>query len=109
MGLVIAVLAATALTIAAVGYTQLAALSARLQHMIDVTAQASELCTSVRMDLLSSVRTERAAIISSKDDESKHFADQSVQANASVNQNRLALAALVGPADRPALDEFNHR
>ncbi len=109
IGLVIAVMAATAVVIAVVGYYQLGAVTARLRHMVEVTAKEADLCSRVRLEMQAALRYERAAILSLEDDESRRFADQAEQASRQTSQLLPRLAALIDAQavaeDRQALDE----
>jgi methyl-accepting chemotaxis protein len=111
LGLVIAVLAATAVAIAVVGHIQLTALNDRLQHMVEVTARENDHCTNIRYDLLLARRYELAAALSSNDKESEQMVHKVEEHTRLVNQHRQALAALIEqypvPEERKLLDDFN--
>jgi methyl-accepting chemotaxis protein len=111
IGLIIAVMAASAVALAAVGYHRVGAMADRLRHMAEVTAREADLCTQLRLDVVGGLRFERAAIISVKDDESLAFADKAEQATRQANATRQQLASMVeanpSPEDRRALEEFN--
>ena len=63
IGLVIAVLVATAVGIAAVGYYQLSVINDRMQHMIEVTSQAYHLSEAMQRDMQRSRRFELRAVL----------------------------------------------
>ncbi len=50
LGLLVGVLAATAVIIAAVGYFQLAVVNDHLRHMVEVTSKEADLCSKLRLD-----------------------------------------------------------
>jgi methyl-accepting chemotaxis protein len=110
IGLVIAVLALTALGIAVVGYRQLVDLTDRFRHVVQVTAQEVDMSAHMRYDVMSARRFELLAVLSVKDDESRMFADKAAEAIRQANQHRLELTALIeqhpGKKERLALDEF---
>lgn len=110
IGIIIGVLALTAAAIAAVGHFQIRAIMTRIQHMVEVTSRAADLCAQIRHELLTSVRKERGAILSTKDDESQRYAEEAAQGTQRTEQIRQSLAALIeskGTAeDRRALEDF---
>jgi methyl-accepting chemotaxis protein len=103
IGLVIAVMAATAVAIAAVGYYQLNVLTARLQHMVEVTARGADYCSRLRLDVQAALRAERAAILSVEDDESRRFTDEARQATRNAEQVRQKMIRLL--EDHPSAEE----
>jgi methyl-accepting chemotaxis protein len=109
IGLVIALMAATAVVTAVVGYYQLSALTGRLRHMVEVTSKEADLCTRLRLETQAALRFERAAIISIDDEESKRFADQAELAIRQANQTRERLETVLdanpSAEDRRAFDE----
>jgi methyl-accepting chemotaxis protein len=111
IGLVIALLALTALGIAVVGYTQLVALTDSFRHVVQVTAKEVEMSSRLRYDVMSARRHELLAVLSTKDEESRLYADKAAEAIRQANQHRLELAALVEQypraEERIALDEFS--
>jgi methyl-accepting chemotaxis protein len=110
IGLVIAVLALTALVIAVVGYTQLVALTDRFRQVVQVTAKQVEMSSRLRYDVMSARRYELLAVLSVKDDESKMYAEKAAEAIRHANQDRLELAALIEQhpraEERRVMDEF---
>jgi methyl-accepting chemotaxis protein len=111
IGLVIALLALTALGIAVVGYSQLVALTERFRVVVQVTAKEVDDSDRMRFALMLARRYELLAVLSVKDEESKQFADKAADTSREVDQQRRELAALMdrnpnAPA-RAALDEFN--
>jgi methyl-accepting chemotaxis protein len=111
IGLVIAVLVATAIGIAAVGYYQLGRVNDRVKAMIDVTAQAYHLSEMTQRDVQRSRRFETRAILSTDDEESKTFVERSAQLSRDVDQHRSQLSALLDPdpasEERRLLEQFN--
>jgi methyl-accepting chemotaxis protein len=85
MGLVIAVLAATALVIAIVGYLRLGEVNERLGQLVDQTARAAELCSELRFEVLNVVRAERGAIVADKDEVTLEYRRSAESAMARAN------------------------
>lgn len=110
IGIIIGIMALTAGGIAFVAHMQIRGIMARVQRMIEVTSREAELANQIRYELLTSIRRERAAILSTKDDESQRAAVESAQAAQQVEQLRQTLVSLVEGKgtgeDRRALDEF---
>jgi methyl-accepting chemotaxis protein len=109
--ILVAVLAATAATIAVVGYFQLAAVNDHLRHMVEVTSQEANLCTKLRLDLLGMRRTELDLVITSDDEASRSFAKKATQAKEAVDQDRGKLSNMIdqnsSAEDRQALQDFD--
>jgi methyl-accepting chemotaxis protein len=102
IGLVIAVLAATAVAIAAVGYYQLHALTFRLRHVVEVTAREADGCSQVRVGIQRARLYERAAVLSVNEDDARRFAREAEQASGQADQMLRDLAKLIaasGDAD----------
>ncbi|MBL8799440.1 MAG: methyl-accepting chemotaxis protein [Planctomycetia bacterium] len=110
IGIVIGVLALTALGIAGVGVHQLGAVNDQLQHLVAVTAHEIELGQRMRVGLLEAIRAEKNAIMSTRDEESRQFADDAAKAAESVNRSRQELTHLLEthstPEIRSALADF---
>jgi methyl-accepting chemotaxis protein len=111
IAIIIGVLALTAGGIAAVGHFQIRAIMARIQHMVEVTSREADHAAQIHNALLTSVRRERGALISTKDDESQRSADQAAQQAQQAEQLRQTLAGLIersGSAeDRRGIEEFS--
>jgi methyl-accepting chemotaxis protein len=113
IGLIIALLALTALGIAALGYFEVGRLNARLQRMVEVTAQKVKSCWEMRVNLVRAVATGRAAILSDRDDESARFKGYSEKAASRVKENLDAFEELLkkypSEEDRANLEVFKRR
>ena len=111
LGILVAVLAATAVAIAAVGYYQLAAVNDHLRHMVEVTSQEADLCSKLRLDLLAMRRTELDVVITLDDEASRSFAKKATQAKEAVDQDRVKLSNMIdqnsSAEDRQALQDFD--
>jgi methyl-accepting chemotaxis protein len=111
LGLLVGVLAATAVSIAAVGYFQLAAVNDHLRHMVEVTSQEADLCSKVRLDVLAMRRNELDLVITPDDEASRGFAKKVTQDRDAVDQDRQKLATMIdqnpSAEDRQALQDFN--
>ena len=94
MGLLIAVLAATALAIAVVGYHQLGVVNERLRATTEVANQQVDYCTRIRIEVFNSLRGERGAVMSHQDEEAKEYADKARAANERIEALRKQLAPL---------------
>jgi methyl-accepting chemotaxis protein len=95
IGLVIAVLAATAVAIAAVGYYQLNALAFRLRHVVEVTAREADGCSQVRVGIQRARLYERAAVLSSDEAAAQRFAAEAEQASRQAGQTLAELTELL--------------
>ena len=111
LGILVGVLAATAVAIAAVGYFQLAAVSDHLRHMVEVTSQEADLCSKLRLDLLAMRRSELDLVITLDDEASRAFAKKATQAKEDADQDRVKLSNLIDQyslaEDRQALQDFD--
>ncbi len=111
LGILVAVLAATAVAIAVVGYLQLAAVNDHLRHMVEVTSQEADLCSKLRLDLLGMRRSELDLVITMDDEASKSFAKKAAQAKEAVDQDRAKLSNMIdqnsSAEDRQALQDFD--
>jgi methyl-accepting chemotaxis protein len=111
LGILVAVLAATAVAIAVVGYFQLAAVNEHLRHMVEATSQEADLCSKLRLDLLAMRRSELDLVITMDDDASRSFAKKATQAKEAVDQDRAKLSTMIDQnslaEDRQALQDFD--
>ena len=111
LGLLVGLLAATAVIIAAVGYFQLGVVNDRLRHMVEVTSKEAGLCSQLRFDLLTMRRNELDVIITLEDEQSKLYAEKARESAQDVDQDRQKLAAMIeqnpSAEDRQALQDFN--
>jgi methyl-accepting chemotaxis protein len=111
IGLVIAVMVATAVAIAAVGYYQLGMVNERVKNMIDVTAQAYHVSEMMQRDMQRSRRYEMRAVLSTNDEDSKNFVEHAAHLSRDVDQYRAQLSALLDPdpasEERRLLEQFN--
>jgi methyl-accepting chemotaxis protein len=96
LGLLVAVLLATALTIAAVGVTQLTRLNAKFENMVNTTNHAIMLASEARVDLLAAVRAEKNAVIVQDKVRGVEFANAARKQLERVNQLHDELTRLVG-------------
>ncbi len=96
MGILVAVLLATAVTIAAVGVTQLAHLDTRFEHMVDTTVRAMRLSGDARVELLAAVRAEKNAVLVPEKSRALDFAALARTHLDQVKELRTELAKLVG-------------
>ena len=110
IGLIIAVLVATAIAIAAVGYNQMGMVSDRLQHLADVTLKEVDYGAQIRQDLGQSRRSEFRAILSDKDKDSAEFISQAREASKRVDRSLKELTDLIDrdptSADKKTLERF---
>src|SRR5262249_14806153 len=108
MGIVIGVLVLTAVIITAVGLYQLDRLNTQVQRLVDVSAKGLHTIAEMRVDQMDAVRYEKNAVLSSSDEDSRRFADQSRQAGERVEARRDELLKLVEahPEDRALADEY---
>jgi methyl-accepting chemotaxis protein len=111
IGIVIAVLAATAVAIAAVGIHQLGTVNSQLQNLVEVTAREIDLCERMRLELLQAIRAEKNSILSVKDEDSREHAEEAAKAAAAVNRYRQELSRMLdqhaSSESRANLAEFN--
>jgi methyl-accepting chemotaxis protein len=111
MAILVAVLIATALGIAAVGFLGLWGVNDRVEHLAKVTIRDSELASDIRRNLLYAVRAQKNAVISLDDKRSHAFAEQSRAAARKVEELRLELVKRRGTDPsmtiRQALEVFN--
>ena len=84
-GLIIGVLIVTALLIAIVGIYQLKSLSAKVQGLVDVTLKELNVTNQIEVELHRAIRAQKNCIISTSDEESKRFANQSRKHEDSVS------------------------
>lgn len=108
MAIMIGVLALTAGAITAISVAQLNALNNEVRRLVDNSAESVEESQEIRIEMLESMRSERCAVISTEDEDSKKFAEAALQANARVERHREALLKLLDPRgdERALLDEF---
>jgi methyl-accepting chemotaxis protein len=102
IGLVVAVMAATIVAMAAVGYYQLGAVTDRLRHMVEVTFREADACAQVRVVMQRARLYERAAVLAGDDDEARRFAGEAEKASSQATQMLDDLARLLaahGDAD----------
>src|SRR6266545_7801731 len=113
MGLVIGLLAFTALGIAVLGYLEIGLLDDQLRRLVEVTSKKVQLCGEMRLDLVIAVGTERAAIVSDDDKESEKFKHRADEVITRLQNNLAALEDLLkrhpSDEDRRKLDEFKRR
>ncbi len=110
-GLIIGVLIFTALLIAVVGIYQLKSLNAKVQSLVDVTVKELNVTNQIEGELHRAVRAQKNCIISTGDDESKRFANQSRKHEEAANQSRIELAKLIelhgSTEEKEALNDFD--
>jgi methyl-accepting chemotaxis protein len=113
IGLIIALLALTALGIAALGYFEVGRLNDRLRRMVEVTAEKVKFCSEMRLNLIRAVATERAAILSDRDEESSKYKGYSDKAAKQVKENLVAFEEMLNSypseEDRANLEVFKRR
>ncbi|MFO0827644.1 MAG: methyl-accepting chemotaxis protein [Phycisphaerales bacterium] len=102
MGILVAVLLATAIVIAIVGTTQLARLTQTFAQIIDVESKAINVCNELRIELLSAIRAEKNAILAQTPEQAAPFASAERDATKRIGELRTQLAELLtrtGEAD----------
>src|SRR4051794_17916328 len=102
MALVIGVLVLTAAIITTVGVLQLDRLNSQVQRLVDISARSLQIVAEMRVDLVEAIRYEKNAVLSTADEESKKYADESRQASERADAHRDELLKLVEahPEDR---------
>jgi methyl-accepting chemotaxis protein len=108
MLIVIGVLVAAAAVITLVSVLQLNNLNGQIQRLVDVTVHSLHTASLMRLEMIECIRYEKNAIISTNDDESKRFVDESRKAAARTDRLRETLVTLVEthPEDRALVEEF---
>jgi methyl-accepting chemotaxis protein len=95
IAILVGVLVVTGLFVAIVGVRQLRGLNSRMRDLVEIDAHAIELASTVRVELLAAVRSEKNAVLAGDDAESAANAQQARNAADKVNQVLLELNALV--------------
>lgn len=96
MGILVAVLLATALTIAAVGVTQLNRLKNEFDNLVETTSRAMMLASEARSELFMAVRAEKNAILVPEKAAAAESAEVARQHLGRVKELRGDLVKLVG-------------
>ena len=112
---VFAVVAAVGVTLIVIALALLGRLplgpSTSLQTTLEIKEKSSHIVAAMRIKLHASAEAEKSAVLAITDQASQEFADQAKRASASVEQDRLELAELIGkggsPAARDLFNEFN--
>jgi methyl-accepting chemotaxis protein len=111
MTMLIAVLILTTLSLAGAGYLGFRQVNERADHLSNVTNKDNDICTDMRMQLVYAVRAQKNAVISSKDEESRKFAEQARAASKEVERLRQELVNRRGSDPsmviRQELEAFN--
>jgi methyl-accepting chemotaxis protein len=111
MSILVAVLVVTALCIAGAAFVGLQQVSERERHLDAVTMKDDELCTDMRIHLLNAVRSQKNAVISSDDSESRKFVEAARASSQELERLRQELVRRRGSdasmAIRGELESFN--
>ncbi|MCU0962931.1 MAG: MCP four helix bundle domain-containing protein, partial [Pirellulaceae bacterium] len=95
IAILVGVLVVTGLFVAIVGVRQLRGLNSRMRDLVEIDARAIDLASTVRVELLAAIRSEKNAVLTSDDTESAAFAQDARAAAEQVNQILLELNPLV--------------
>jgi methyl-accepting chemotaxis protein len=108
MAIVIGVLVLTAAIITAVGLFQIERLNSQVQRLVDVSARSLQTVAEMRVELVEAIRYEKNSVLSTSDEESAKFADESRHASERVEARRDELVKLIEshPEDHAVADEF---
>lgn len=96
MGILVAALLVTALTIAVVGVRQLNNLNGKFDHLVETTSRAIDLASEGRIELLAAIRSEKNAILVEDKFAATGFAEDARKHLARALEVRTELASLVG-------------
>ena len=104
--LAMAVLAGVAVLVSVIGLNSLRTLNARLNAVVDVSAEKAKLAARVKQDLLSITRAEKNIILSDRPEEWDAYAAFIDQTRAEMQERRAQLRDLAGESGKQQLDRF---
>jgi methyl-accepting chemotaxis protein len=96
MSLLIAVLVLTTLSLAGAGYLGFRQVNERADYLTNVTNKDNDICAEMRLQLIYAIRAQKNAVISTKDEDSRKFAEQARVASREVERLRQELVSRRG-------------
>lgn len=110
MAILVGIMAAATLIVAIVGSVQLRHTNIQMQELVNVTNRTVDLASQVRVELLSSIRSEKNAVLSPDEDRSASFAKDALEHNKLVDallpDLQSLLIASLNADQRQPFEEF---